>query len=105
MLIDVVTKHFSSEFPKMFPLPKNHHKMEMDYVSHQKNLRKTIEIDSLQTSQTSPKNPLKFNSSPLKNDAWKMILSFWVSVTLQGRSVKLQGGPLAKIRDFTTSLR
>ena len=34
--------------------------------------------------------PPKFNSSPLKNDGWEMILSFWVSVTFQGRTVKLQ---------------
>ncbi len=34
--------------------------------------------------------PPKFNSSPLKNDGWEMILSFWVSAYLQGRHVKLQ---------------
>ena len=33
--------------------------------------------------------PLKFNSAPLKNGGWKTI---WVSVTFQGRAVKLQGG-------------
>ena len=27
---------------------------------------------------------LKFNSSPMKNDGWKMILSFWDPVTSQG---------------------
>ena len=39
---------------------------------------------SLDTGTT----PQKFNSSPLKNAAWKMILSFWVPVTFQGRTVK-----------------
>ena len=34
----------------------------------------------------------KFNSSPLKNDGWEMILSFWVLETFQGRAVKLQVG-------------
>ena len=34
--------------------------------------------------------PPKFNSSPLKNGAWKTILSYWVSVTFQGRTVKLR---------------
>ena len=34
----------------------------------------------------------KLNSSPLKNDGWKTILSFWVSVYFQGRAVKLPGG-------------
>ena len=28
--------------------------------------------------------PPKFNSSPLKNDGWKMILSYWVSAYFQG---------------------
>ncbi len=32
------------------------------------------------------------NSSPLKNGGWKTILSYWVSVTFQGRAVKLRGG-------------
>ena len=36
--------------------------------------------------------PAKFNSSPLKNDAWKTILSYSVPVTFQGRTVKLRGG-------------
>ena len=38
--------------------------------------------------------PPKFNSSPLKNDGWKTILSFWVPVHVyfQGRTVKLPGG-------------
>ena len=36
--------------------------------------------------------PSKFNSSPLKNGAWKTILSYWVSVTFQGRTVKLREG-------------
>ena len=30
-----------------------------------------------ETSSYSENTPLKFNSSPLKNDAWKTILSFW----------------------------
>ena len=34
----------------------------------------------------------KFNSSPLKNDGWKTILSYWVSVTFQGRTLKLREG-------------
>ena len=33
--------------------------------------------------------PPKFNSSPLKNGGWKTILSYWVLVTLQWRTVKL----------------
>ena len=38
--------------------------------------------------------PSKFNidSSPLKNGGWKTILSYWVSVTFQGRTVKLREG-------------
>ena len=36
--------------------------------------------------------PPKFNSSPLKNGGWKTILSYWVSVTFQGRAVKLGEG-------------
>ena len=36
--------------------------------------------------------PPKFNSSPLKNDCWEMILSFWVSVTFQGRTVSFREG-------------
>ena len=36
---------------------------------------------------------LKLTASlPLKMDGWNTILSFWVSVTFQGRTVKLQGG-------------
>ena len=36
--------------------------------------------------------PPKFNSSPLKNDAWNTkLLSFWVLETFQGRTVKLRG--------------
>ena len=34
----------------------------------------------------------KFNSSPLKDGGWKMILSYWVSAYFQGRTVKLRGG-------------
>ena len=34
--------------------------------------------------------PPKFNSSALKNGGWKMILSYWVSVTFQGLRVKLR---------------
>ena len=33
----------------------------------------------------------KINSPPLKNGAWKTILSCWVLVTFQGRAVKLGG--------------
>ncbi len=36
--------------------------------------------------------PPKFNSSPLKNGGWKTILAYWVSVTFQGRAVKLREG-------------
>ena len=36
--------------------------------------------------------PPKFNSSPLKMDGWKTSLSYWVSVTFQGRTVKLREG-------------
>ena len=35
--------------------------------------------------------PPKFNSSPLKNNAWKTILSFWGSAYFQGRTVNFQG--------------
>ena len=35
-------------------------------------------------------------SLALKNDGWKTILSYWISVTLQGRAVKLQEGILGK---------
>ena len=31
---------------------------------------------------------------PLKNGGWKTSLSYWVSVTFQGRAVKLQGGSI-----------
>ena len=34
--------------------------------------------------------PPKFSSSPLKNGGWERILSSWVSVTFQGRTVKLR---------------
>lgn len=34
--------------------------------------------------------PLKLNIFPLKN-GWKMILSYWIPVTLQGGTVKLRG--------------
>ena len=37
-------------------------------------------------------SPPKFNISPLKNDAWKTILSYWGPVTFQGRTVKLREG-------------
>ena len=33
----------------------------------------------------------KFNSSPLKKDGWKTILSFWGPVYFQGRTVNFQG--------------
>ena len=36
-------------------------------------------------------HPRKFNSSPLKNDGWKTILSFWVSAYFEGRTVKFMG--------------
>ncbi len=37
--------------------------------------------------------PPKFNSLSLKNSGWKTtLLSYWVSFTFQGRTVKLQGG-------------
>ena len=36
--------------------------------------------------------PPKFNSSPLKNSGWKTILSYWVSVTFQGRLLLNFGG-------------
>ena len=32
------------------------------------------------------------STEPLKNGGWKTILSYWVSVTLQGRTVKLPEG-------------
>ena len=39
----------------------------------------------------------KFNSSPLKNDGWKAILSYWDFVTFQGRTVKLRKGIWGKL--------
>ena len=36
--------------------------------------------------------PPKLNSSPLKNGGWKTSLSYWVSVTCPGRTVKLREG-------------
>ena len=36
--------------------------------------------------------PPEFNSSPLKKDAWKTILSYWVSVTFQGLLLLNFGG-------------
>ena len=38
--------------------------------------------------------PPKFNSSPLQHDGWKTILSYWVSVTFQGRAAKLREGTI-----------
>ena len=54
-------------------------------------------VSSISCGSKSPKSlregtPPKFNSSPLKNGGWKTILSYWVSVTLQGRTVKLREG-------------
>ena len=46
--------------------------------------------------------PPKFNMSPLKNGGWKTILSYWVSVTFQGRTVQLREGkvsPMVNVRD------
>ena len=43
----------------------------------------------------------KFNSSPLKMDGWKTILSYWGPVSFQGRTVKLRGGTASPI--FTIS--
>ena len=42
------------------------------------------------TTVTTP----KFNSSPMKNDGWKTILSFWGPACFQGRTVKLREGNL-----------
>ena len=39
--------------------------------------------------------PLEFNSSPLKNDGWKTILSYWVYITFQRQTDKLQWGRLS----------
>ena len=35
--------------------------------------------------------PPQFNSSPLKNDGWKTILSFWGPASFQGRTLKFPG--------------
>ena len=53
----------------------------------QENLRKSAECVNCV-----PLPPRKFNSSPLKNDGWKTSLSYWDSVTFQGRAVKLREG-------------
>ena len=37
-------------------------------------------------------HPPKFNSSPLKNDAWKTIVSFWDGIFSGVFAVKLQVG-------------
>ncbi len=37
---------------------------------------------------------------PLKNGGWKTILSYWVSGTFQGRTVKLREGMVFKMRIF-----
>ena len=40
----------------------------------------------------------KFNSVPLKNDGWKTSLSYWVSVTFQGRLLfNFRGGGIRYI--------
>ena len=44
-----------------------------------------------------PYTPRKFNSSPLKNDGWKTILSFWVSAYFQGLLLLNFRGVLKKI--------
>ena len=46
-------------------------------------------LDPSTCSQCS--TPMKSSSSPLKNDGWKTIHSFWGPVTLQGRTVKPRG--------------
>ena len=38
--------------------------------------------------------PPKFNSSPLKNDGWEMILSSWGRVYFQGRTVSFREGSI-----------
>ena len=46
---------------------------------------------------------LKTNSSPLKMDGWKMILSFWVSAYFQGLLLLVSGRvklKISKIKDF-----
>ena len=45
-------------------------------------------------------NHRKFNSSPLKMDGWKTILTFWGLVTFQGRTVKLLGGVIISFTSF-----
>ena len=48
----------------------------------------------------------KFNSSPLKNHAWKRILSFWVPAYFQGRAVKLPGSILPEfVSDLVTPMK
>ena len=49
-----------------------------------------FEKSSTQKSLWTSFTPLKFNSLPLKNGGWKTSLSYWVSVTFQGRTVKLR---------------
>ena len=42
---------------------------------------------------------------PVKNGGWKTILSYWVSVTFQGRTVKLRGGmKLMKTKEHTSTM-
>ena len=42
------------------------------------------------------------NSSPLKMDGWKTILSYWVSASFQGENVKLRGGKLRGGMEIST---
>ena len=58
--------------------------------SHSSMVQRKMAID-LKGNDPIGDTPWKFNSSPLKNGGWKTSLSYWVSVTFQGRTVKLRG--------------
>ena len=54
------------------------------FLSHKKNLSIRIRELVFLSIQNITYTPPKFNSSPLKNGAWKTILSYWGPVAFQG---------------------
>ena len=80
-----------------------HHVKMMDYPprswkSSWRNLKEKGDIMVIILVGLTPSSytPLKFNSSPLNKGGWKT--NVWVSVTFQGRTVKLRGGILTTAR-------
>ena len=60
------------------------------FMIRESTLQKTMQVLELARFFLPQIHTPKFNSLPLKNDAWKTILSYWVLVTFQGRTVKLR---------------